>query len=380
MDTKIVVTAADHDHRGTPVSVQLDGTAGMRSIELVDSATQLPVSCQLDEGLLTWIENGLEKGATKTYQASLSDRPGQSRGDDAVHLELQSDDRLDIRVQGELFTSYYFGSRWHRPYFHPVMGPYGDPVTRGFPMVKDAPGETNDHPHHRGLYTAYGEVNGVDNWSEADGCGHTVHREFAVVASGPVYGRAVALSDWVSPDRSKVLLTERREMRIYNVAPSRLLDIDLTLTAAEEDVLFGDTKEGGLISLRVASSMDVPRGGRLENSNGGVGEDEVWGKRAAWCDYSGPVNGKTVGVAVFDHPESFRHPTYWHARDYGLMTTNPFAVSTFEGEGPSGEYLLPAGESLRFRYRIYIHKGDATEGKVAEQNSSYAGPPRVQIE
>ena len=169
-------------------------------------------------------------------------------------------------------------------------------------------------------------------------------------------------------------------MRIYNVAPSRLLDIDLTLTAAEEDVLFGDTKEGGLISLRVASSMDVPRGGRLENSNGGVGEDNVWGKRAAWCDYSGPVNGKTVGVAIFDHPESFRHPTYWHARDYGLMTTNPFAVSTFEGEGPSGEYLLPAGESLRFRYRIYIHKGDATEGKVAEQNSSYAGPPRVQIE
>ena len=106
----------------------------------------------------------------------------------------------------------------------------------------------------------------------------------------------------------------------------------------------------------------------------------MWGKRANWCDYSGPVNGKTVGVAIFDHPKNFRHPTYWHARDYGLMTTNPFGVSTFEGEGPSGEHVLRARDSLRFRYRVYIHKGDATDGKVAEKYNSYVSPPLAQAE
>ena len=169
-------------------------------------------------------------------------------------------------------------------------------------------------------------------------------------------------------------------MRFYRLPKASLIDIDLTLTAGEEDVLFGDTKEGGLIALRVASSMDVLRGGRMENSLGGVNEGDLWGKRAAWCDYSGPVKGKTVGVAVLEHPQSFRHPAYWHARDYGLLTTNPFAVSTFEGGGPSGEYLLPAGESLLFRYRVYVHAGGAAEAGVAEHGRLYADPPAVLVE
>jgi len=32
-----------------------------------------------------------------------------------------------------------------------------------------------------------------------------------------------------------------------------------------------------------------------------------------------------------------------------------------------GDYILPAGEELKFRYRIYIRKGDIGEGKVAEK-------------
>ena len=91
------------------------------------------------------------------------------------------------------------------------------------------------------------------------------------------------------------------------------------------------------------------------------------------------MNNKTVGVAYFDHPKNFRHPTYWHARDYGLRTANPFGLSYFEGKGYNGDYTLPAGESLRFRYRVYIHKGDVVEGKVSEKYHNYVNPPKVQV-
>ena len=380
---EITVTAAGGVHSAVPVSVLLADAGSARSVRMAESDGGRAVPCQLEstgEGpLLTWIAEGLEAGASNRYEAALSDALPSSP-EEAVRLEHEADQRLDVYIDGRLFTSYYFGAQWHRPYLHPLVGPYGDPVTRGFPMIENVPGETSDHLWHRGLYSAYGEVNGIDNWTEGEGRGHTVHREFEALESGPVYARAAALSDWTTPDRRKALLGERRDMRFYRLPKANLIDIDLTLTAGEEDVLFGDTKEGGLIALRVASSMDVLRGGRMENSLGGVNEGDLWGKRAAWCDYSGPVKGKTVGVAVLDHPQSFRHPAYWHARDYGLLTTNPFAVSTFEGGGPSGEYLLPAGESLLFRYRVYVHAGGAAEAGVAEHGRLYADPPAVLVE
>jgi len=40
------------------------------------------------------------------------------------------------------------------------------------------------------------------------------------------------------------------------------------------------------------------------NSNGGVGEGQIWGKRADWVDYSGTVNGESLGIA--GQPAAFR--------------------------------------------------------------------------
>ena len=46
------------------------------------------------------------------------------------------------------------------------------------------------------------------------------------------------------------------------------------------------------------------------NSNGGVGEQQIWGKPADWVDYSGSIAKKHVGIVVFDHPEIFRYPRH----------------------------------------------------------------------
>ena len=79
-----------------------------------------------------------------------------------------------------------------------------------------------------------------------------------------------------------------------------------------------------------------------------------------------------IGIAIFDHPENPRHPTWWHVRDYGLFSANPFGVHDFEKKPKhTGDYTLEAGKSLTFRYRFYYHEGDEVQAKVAERYSDY---------
>jgi hypothetical protein len=158
-----------------------------------------------------------------------------------------------------------------------------------------------------------------------------------------------------------------------------MMDVAIDLKAEHEPVLFGDTKEGGILAVRVVGTMDVPRGGRIENSYGGIDEAETWGKAAHWCDYSGPAGDSVSGIAIMDHPRSFRYPTHWHVRNYGLMTANPFGYAAYTDGAKNGEYLLKHGETLPFRYRIVIHAGDASEGDIRARYLDFVSPPRVQV-
>ncbi|MFL5516878.1 MAG: PmoA family protein, partial [Gemmatimonadales bacterium] len=257
--------------------------------------------------------------------------------------------QLDVTLAGKPFTSYHYDNAFARPFLYPVLGPGQHPVTRNYPM-QQLPGEDHDHPHHRSWWTAYGEVNGADDWSEERGHGFIRHQAFRSQTSGPVFGGFVAENLWTGPDGAP-LLRETRSVRAYNAGDERrLVDYDVVLTAAGGDVTFGDTKEGGIISFRVATSMDANKGGRIENASGGVTEKECWGKPSNWCDYSGPVDGSVVGIAVLDHPGNFRHPAHWHVRGYGLMGSNVFGDSSFAGDpGKRGQYTLPKGQSLTFR-------------------------------
>ena len=176
------------------------------------------------------------------------------------------------------------------------------------------------------------------------------------------------------------LLRETREIRIYRTpADSRFIDWTVTLHADVGPVRLGDTKEGGMLSVRVATELDADKNGTIENAWGARGEAECWGKPAAWCDYSGPLAGATAGIAVFDAPRNPRFPTTWHVRDYGLMTANIFGQHTFAGDDPAvnGDLLIQAGASLTFAYRLYVHPGDATAADVAGRYLDFAYPPRV---
>jgi hypothetical protein len=266
-----------------------------------------------------------------------------------------------------------------RPFFFPFLGPGGAALTRSYPMVQDVPDESTDHPHHRSLYVGFGEVNGVDLWAEPPhpNTGRIVHQEWVSRQVGPVAAEFDEHLQWVTGS-GHPLLNERRRIVAYATRTVRLLDLEIELTPASVAVLFGDTKEGGPLAVRVNSQLEGKRGGLIENAEGGRRETECWGKRSPWCDYSGSLDGRTVGLAIFDHPSSFRHPTYWHVRDYGLFAANPFGRSAFTGDARDrGDLILAPGESVRFAYRVCLHLGDARVGQVADHYHAYANPPTV---
>ena len=285
----------------------------------------------------------------------------------------QLPDRLSIEINGQPFTEYHFKDV-PRPYYYPVLGPDGLAMTRNWPM-KSPPDEEHDHPHHRSLWFAHGSVNGKDFWSEEKNFGKTVHDGFTEIKSGKKFGEIKSRDKWVAADGSLVC-TDDRTVRIYNPgqANERVFDFEVTLHASNGQVVLGDTKEGTM-AMRLAETMRLKGKvghGHIVNSNG-VRDGDTWGKRADWCDYYGPVDGQIVGVAIFDHPKNPRHPTWWHVRDYGLFAANPFGQHDFESlrDKTAGNLTIPAGKSLTFRYRFYLHAGDEQQAKVAERYQEY---------
>lgn len=282
-------------------------------------------------------------------------------------------DRLRVEIEGSLFTEYYFKDV-PRPFCYPLIGPGDAPMTRNWPM-KDAPNEDHDHKHHRSLWFTHGSVNGHDFWSEDRSFGKIVHDGFTKVQSGKDSGLIQSRNKWVAADGATVC-TDERTLRIYAppVPSERLLDMEITIHASNGELTFGDTKEGSM-ALRLAETMRLKGKvgqGHIVNSEG-VRDGDTWGKRAKWCDYYGPVNGKIVGVAIFDHPENPRYPTWWHVRDYGLFAANPFGQHDFEKlpNKTAGNLVVPAGKSATFRYRFYLHEGNEQDAKVAAKYAEY---------
>lgn len=292
----------------------------------------------------------------------------------------RQDDGFEVKIDGDLFTKWETQA-WAVPYLYPVIGPDGKNITRHYPMKPGVEGEAQDHPHHRSIRFSHRDVNGASFWSpDRPQNGLTVKvdlEEVKQIESG-AEGSLVLVNSWKVGGREILKETVRLH---FIPLPRRevLMDYDITLEALE-DVTFGDNKDGGM-GMRVASTMVVAHRetktgkGTIVNSNGDR-DAAAWGKRAKWADYSGPgCSGKTVGIALFDHPSNFRHPVHWHARTYGLMTANRFGTGHFEAKQGArmgdGDHTIRKGESMTLRHRFFFHHGDAESAGVADRYADY---------
>ena len=375
----LVVEAGKTARAGVPMSVPVPD--GATQAKMLDGAREVP--CQVAEGKLCWILDELAAGASRTYAVDFA--AASSADPKAVKLD-EAPDAVGISIDGKPFTTYHInnpkigGVQINRPYFWPVFGPDQTSMLRAWPCADDpADKAKKDHPHHTGLWVAYGETGGVDNWSNTAKAGWQVHKTFEKVQGGPVVGYFRETLDWTDAAK-KPNLAEVRTARFWRLpASGRMIDLEVAFQAKYGKVVFGDTKEGGICSTRMRSELRADKDGadgRLVLSTGLAG-DAAWGKRADWCDMSGLVGGKRYGYAMFDTPGNLTFPTRWHARTYGLVSTNPFAVAAFEKSAPKNSVTLDEGKEMTFRYRLYFHPGDEKAANVAARYADYADPPKA---
>ena len=280
---------------------------------------------------------------------------------------------VEVQINDQPFTVYRFQG-YPRPILFPVFGPGQIPMTRSYPMA-DAPGEARDHPHHKSIWFAHGAVNGVDFWGEKG----TI--ESTSVTIDESKSQITATNQYRANNRT--VCTDTTLLRFGATESTRWIDYDVTMTASEGEVLLGDTKEG-TFAIRTHPDLQLsanPEGGVPEvfghalNSEG-ERDKAIWGKRAKWVYYYGPVDGTDVGILFMDHPQNLRHPTTWHARDYGLIAANPFGLHDFLGEPEkSGNVVIKNGDSLRLVYRLFFLNGTAESEDCERLFQAFATAP-----
>jgi hypothetical protein len=312
-------------------------------------------------------------------------------------------DTIEFKAGPAVVAKYHVGPTVAKPYLWPVLAPGNVPVTRTWPIEKGAPGDaTTDHPHQKSAWFCHGDVipegvalkvksndksvKGIDFWSEGkDKDGNPRHGRIVCVKVGepkqygPDHASITTWNEWRAPDGTKIL-DEERTIHFRDLPAGRLFTFECKLTASVCPVVFGDTKEGSF-GVRVHDAMrtQVPTGGTVTAADGKSAKAPmkdslpVWGQPADWNDYSGTVDGKAVGIAVFDDPANPNRAA-WHTRAYGLMAANPFgrSGSGFPSQkGKTDLVRIDKGKELTLRYGLYAHAGNATEGKVAEAYEAF---------
>jgi len=286
----------------------------------------------------------------------------------------RSDKGAIVKIDGEPFAEYLTRSG-HQPAVWPVIGPTGKAMTRSYPVGPTTAGEMIDHPHHRSLWFAHGNVNGHDFWTnhkQSHQDSEIVHREFVSTEGGDT-GKIVTRNDWIAD--GKKICEDERTLVFGEDEYGRYIDFLVTVIAAEGDVTFGDTKEGAF-GVRVSTplTVDSKQGAHVVNSRGQT-DGKAWGMFAEWVDDYGPVDGEVVGLAMLSDPKNFRHPTRWHARTYGLLAANPFGERDFpadQSQPKQGAKTIYQGEKLPLHYRVYLHSGNPTQANIDAAYRAFA--------
>ncbi|PCE65063.1 hypothetical protein B7P33_06270 [Sediminicola luteus] len=308
-----------------------------------------------------------------------TEKTGQER---VVLTDNPAEKRVDVHIDGKLFTAYVYPDNIKKPVLYPLVTPKGTKITRKFPLEKSV-GERVDHPHHVGVWFNYGDVNGLDFWNNSDSIkvekrhkyGTIRHNQVISTSNGEDSGSLKVSMDWKAPDGT-VLLVENTEFVFGADANGYYIDRITSLTAQDQNVDFKDNKEG-VLGIRVTRALEHPSDkpsvftdangiptkvealdnstvkGNYLNAQGVEGTD-VWGKRSNWVNLRSEIEGEPISLVVLDHKDNVGYPTYWHARGYGLFAANPLGQHEFSKGKERLDFFLEAGKTTTFKHRIIV--------------------------
>ena len=299
---------------------------------------------------------------------------------------VRADDKhkVDVFINGSLFTSYQYPENIEKSFLFPVYSPDGSVITRGFP-IEPRKGERVDHPHHIGIWFNHGNINGLDFWNNSsaipadkkDSYGHIVLQKIVKAESGKK-GILEVVLNW-DDNKGNTILTENTRYVFSGDKTSRTIDHISTLTAVNGLVTIGESKEG-MFAIRVDRAFEMPskesliftddKGnpttvkatdntgvtGMYTSSNGLKG-DAVWGTRNDWVLLSGIKNNVQITMGLFDNPKNPGYPAYAHARGYGLFSINNFGQNSYDPKQEKMSYKLEKGQSVTLYHRFYVQSG-----------------------
>jgi hypothetical protein len=312
-----------------------------------------------------------------------------SHGQASVSFKSHGDEKkIDVLIDGELFTAYRYDDQRKKPLLWPVVSPGGHEVTRSYPMKVKA-GERVDHPHHLGIWLNYGDVNGLDFWNNSDAIkperadryGTIRHQKVEKLKGGKGQGTLAVTAAWQAPTGT-TLLDESTTYTFSVKDKVRIIDRTTTLTAKKDTVHFTDNKEG-MFGMRVARELELPndKAVKLSDDQGGVVEvetpdnskvkgdylssehitgEDVWGTRAQWMKLFGEIDGESLAIVIYDHSDNVGYPTYWHARGYGLFAANTLGQKAMSKGENELNFKLEPGQSVTFKYRVAIFSGEVS--------------------
>ena len=299
---------------------------------------------------------------------------------------VRADDKLkvDVFINGSLFTSYQYPANIEKTFLFPVNAPDGSVITRGYP-IEPRKGERIDHPHHIGIWFNHGNVNGLDFWNNSsaipadkkDAYGHIVHQKIVKAESGKK-GILEVVLNW-DDNKGNTLLTENARYIFSGDKNSRTIDHISVLTAVNGPVTIGESKEG-MFAIRVDRAFEMPSKESLiftddkgnpttvkatdntgvtgmYTSSKGLKGDAVWGTRNDWVILSGTKNNVKISMAIFDNPKNPGYPAYAHARGYGLFSLNNFGQNSYDPKQEKKSYTIGKGQSVTLYHRFYVQSG-----------------------
>ena len=109
--------------------------------------------------------------------------------------------QVRFEVDGKERLRWHYGSSYPRPFFYPLLGPSGHPLTR-----MGHPGAPN-HDHHRSVWLAHHKLNGVDFWSDQTRA-RVRQKQWLAMVDGPDEAAMAVLLGWFDESGKELMEQE----------------------------------------------------------------------------------------------------------------------------------------------------------------------------